>query len=245
MPARRLFVPPERLGGSSVTLTGSDYRYLARVLRAQPGQEVIVFDGAGEEVVAHVDRIGPTEIELRLGERRRAADAAAALGAAPIVLLAAVPRGGRMDVLIQKTSELGVARIVPVLTTRSVARPEVGRRARWEKIAREAARQCERADVPALDAPVELAAALQAADLPELRIGFFERHGDRSLGSLLAEPRPTALLVGPEGGFTESEMDAARTAGFVAVGLGPRILRAETAAIVAVALVQHAYGGLG
>jgi 16S rRNA (uracil1498-N3)-methyltransferase len=245
MAGRRLHVPPDRLGGPSVTLTGSDYRYLARVLRAKPGQQVILFDGAGAEVVAHVERIGPSDIELRLGERREAVASVRASATAPIVLLAAVPRGGRMDVLIQKTSELGVARIAPVLTARSVARPEVGRQARWEKIAREAARQCERADVPVVDAPVELAVALGASDLPELRIGFFERQGERSLASVLAEPRPTALLIGPEGGFTDGEMDAARTAGFVPVGLGPRILRAETAAIVAVALVQHAYGGLG
>lgn len=244
MTGRRLYVPPDRLSGPTLTLTGSDHRYLARVLRAQPGQDVVLFDGAGDEVVARVERVGPSEIELRLGERRTAA-ARGASPAAPVVLLATVPRGGRMDLLIQKTTELGVARIVPVLATRSVARPEVGRRARWEKIAREAARQCERADVPAIDAPVELAAALGAGDLPELRIGFFERQGERSLASVLGEPRPTALLVGPEGGFTDAEMKAARTAGFVPVGLGARILRAETAAIVAVALVQHAYGGLG
>lgn len=245
MATRRLFVSPDRLGEPKVIVTGPDHRYLARVLRAKPGQEVTLFDGAGGEVLARVGRIGPAETELLLGARRSPERSGAASPTVPIVLLAAVPRGGRMDLLVQKTSELGVSRLVPVLTARSVARPEPDRRARWEKIAREAARQCGRADVPEVEVPVELGAAFAAAELPDLRIAFFERESDRALRSVLAEPRPTALLVGPEGGFTDGEMEAARAAGFVPVGLGPRILRAETAAIVAVALVQHAYGELG
>jgi 16S rRNA (uracil1498-N3)-methyltransferase len=244
MTTRRLFVPPERLAGSSLLVTGSDHRYLARVLRVRPGQAVTLFDGTGGEVEARVARVAAAETELVLGERRSPAVSAGASPLVPLVLLAAVPRGGRMDMLVQKTSELGVARIVPVLTSRSVARPEAGRQARWEKIAREAARQCGRADVPAVDPPTELAVAL-ASELPPLRLALYEREHSRPLTTALDEPRATAILVGPEGGFSEAEMTSAGEAGFVAVGLGPRILRAETAAIVAVALVQQAYGGLG
>jgi 16S rRNA (uracil1498-N3)-methyltransferase len=160
-----------------------------------------------------------------------------------------VPRGPRMDFLVQKTAELGVARIVPVVTERSVARPdaEAGRRARWEKIAREAARQSGRADVPVVDAPAPLATALGAPDLPTRRLALFEGERRRSLRAALAgtEPEATALLVGPEGGFAPVELAAARAAGFESVGLGNRILRVETAAIVAVALAADAYGMLG
>jgi 16S rRNA (uracil1498-N3)-methyltransferase len=164
-------------------------------------------------------------------------------------LLSAVPRGPRMDFLVQKTAELGVARIVPVLTERSVARPdaEAGRRARWQKIAQEAARQCGRADVPAVDAPVSLPEALALPGLPERRLALFEGEKGRSLAAALAgaAPTPTALLVGPEGGFAAPELAAATGAGFEPVGLGDRILRVETAAIVAVALVAGASGMLG
>ncbi|HEX3903244.1 MAG TPA: 16S rRNA (uracil(1498)-N(3))-methyltransferase [Polyangia bacterium] len=244
MSARRLFVPGERLTGAQVTLTGPEHRHVGRVLRARPGETLTLFDGAGAEVEARVVRVAAAETELALGERR-----AVAGPAVPLTLLVAVPRGPRMDLLVQKTSELGVARIVPVVTERSVARPdaEAGRRARWEKIAREAARQCGRADLPAVAAPLPLAEALAGPDLPARRLALFEGERTRSLRAALAgaEPSATALLVGPEGGFAPAEVTAARAAGFEAVGLGDRILRVETAAIVAVALVAGAYGMLG
>jgi len=129
-----------------------------------------------------------------------------------------------------------------------VARPEPGRRARWLKIAREAARQCGRADVPALEAALPLADALALPDLPARRLALYEAERGRSLRVTLAEapgPVATAVLVGPEGGFARAEIDVAETAGFVPVGLGPRILRVETAAIVAVGLCAAANGDLG
>jgi 16S rRNA (uracil1498-N3)-methyltransferase len=244
MSARRLFVPADRLAGSEVTLTGDEHRHLGRVLRARPGDTLTLFDGAGGEVEARVIRVGREATEVALGARR-----AVAGPAVPLTLLCAVPRGPRMDFLVQKTSELGVARIVPVVTDRSVARPdaEAGRRARWEKIAREAARQCGRADVPSVDAPVALAAALAAPGLPARRLALYEAERARSLPAALAglAPAATALLVGPEGGFSAAELAAAQAAGFDAVGLGERILRVETAAIAAVTLVAAAYGMLG
>jgi 16S rRNA (uracil1498-N3)-methyltransferase len=244
MSARRLYVPSERLSGPQVTLTGPEHRHLARVLRARPGETLTLFDGAGGEVQAEVVRVERAETELRLGARRVIAGPAVA-----ITLLSAVPRGPRMDFLVQKTAELGVARIVPVLTDRSVARPdaEAGRLARWQKIAQEAARQCGRADLPAVDAPVVLAEALALPGLPPRRLALFEGERTRSLRSALAAaaPAPTALLVGPEGGFAAPELAAAGAAGFEPVGLGDRILRVETAAVVAVALVAGASGMLG
>lgn len=244
MAGPRLYVPGERLGGTRLTITGPEHRHLGRVLRARPGDPVTLFDGAGGEVEARVARVGRAETELELGVRR-----AMVVSAAPVTLLTAIPRGARMDFLVQKTAELGVARLIPIVTARSVTRPdaEAGRRTRWEKIAREAARQCGRADVPAVDAPVSLAVALAATDLPARRLALFEGEHGRSLRSVLAGmgPAPTALLVGPEGGLAPVEMEAAVGAGFVPVGLGNLILRVETAAIVAVALVADASGALG
>ena len=239
MAARRLFVPAERLAGGTATLTGAEHHHVSIVLRARPGDTLTLFDGRGGEVDARIVRIGRDETEVELGDRRTGAPAAG-----PITLLSAIPRGPRMDVLLQKTVEVGVARIVPLVTARSVVRPEASRRERWTAIVREAARQCGRADVPSVEGPIALTEALSIEDLAPRRLALFEREGAPGLTVALAglEPAPTALLVGPEGGWEPAERDAARAAGFIGVGLGARILRVETAAIVAVTLTAAAYG---
>jgi len=242
---RRLFVPPERIHANPITVDGDEHHHLSRVLRARPGDAITLFDGVGGEVRARIVRIGRDQTELSADPTERAAGAVpgAAPSETPLVLLTAIPRGGRMDFLVQKCCELGVTRIVPVITERSVVRPEPGKRARWEKIAREAARQCGRADVPAVSQPTALGAAL-AAELPERRIVLSPEAGGRPLRALLPDRAATALLVGPEGGLAAAEVEAARAAGFQPASLGSRILRVETAAIVAVALADEAFGAL-
>src|SRR5205814_5049665 len=128
-------VPPARMRERPIMVGGDEHHHLARVLRARPGDAITLFDGAGTELRARVVRVGRAETELAADEAANAAvdDARVArVAGAPLVLLTAVPRGGRMDFLVQKCSELGVARIIPVITARSVARPEPDRRARWE-----------------------------------------------------------------------------------------------------------------
>jgi 16S rRNA (uracil1498-N3)-methyltransferase len=236
----RLYVPPERLTGTQVELDGEPYRHLARVLRAAPGDAVLLFDGQGHEVEARVVAVGARAVTLALGARREVPAPALA-----ITLLQGVPRGERMDLLVQKTTELGVARIVPVLAERCVARPPRERSSRWQTIAEEAARQCGRADVPLVTAPVPLAEGLSLAGPCAVRLALWEGERALPLRRAFAGDAPSvALLVGPEGGLAPAEVEAARAAGFATVGVGPRILRAETAAIVAVALVQAAAGGL-
>jgi 16S rRNA (uracil1498-N3)-methyltransferase len=242
MTRRRLFVPPQSLHATPIVVRGEEHHHLARVLRARPGDAITLFDGAGAELAARVVRVGRAETEL--AAETEAAPATAG-SETPLVLLTAVPRGGRMDFLVQKCCELGVSRIVPVIAARSVVRPEADRRARWDKIAREAARQCGRADVPVVAAPAALSAALAAPELPARRLVLSPADGGRPLRALLPDRAATALLVGPEGGLAPAETEAARAAGFVPVSLGPRILRVETAAMVAVALAAEAFGALG
>jgi 16S rRNA (uracil1498-N3)-methyltransferase len=243
----RLYVPPDQLGSDRVALAGDPHKYLTRVLRLHAGDPVVVFDGEGHEIDAVIDHSDAHGTVLRLGPRRDAAPPGR-----KVVLLQAIPKGERMDLLVQKTTELGVAQICPVLTERTVvqvARDRVGggdnRLRRWRLIAQEAARQCGRADLPVIDEPRSLAEALASIPADCARFLAWEEDRARPLHQALTGNEPAvALLIGAEGGFAADEAEAAARAGFVAVGLGPRILRSETAAIVAVALVQAALGNL-
>jgi 16S rRNA (uracil1498-N3)-methyltransferase len=238
----RLYVPPEQLNGETLELRGDGHRYLTRVLRLRAGDAVALFDGVDNEIAARIVETGSHATRLTLGPRRRLTRPPA-----EITLMQGIPRGERMDLVVQKTTELGVRRIVPVISARTVAPPGAeGRTRRWRTIIQEAARQCGRADLPVLEAPLPFADAL-AASSAEVAARFIVWEGAQGapLRRALREGDPRIiLLVGPEGGFSEAEAAAARTAGFQAVGLGPLILRTETAAIVAVALAQAATGGL-
>jgi 16S rRNA (uracil1498-N3)-methyltransferase len=245
----RLFVAAEQLNTARLVVSGDAHRYLTRVLRLAPGAKVDLFDGRGTEVAATIAAIDARTVSFDLGERRQIPRRATA----PVTLLQGLARAERMELVVQKATELGVARVVPVRVARSAAGQQ-GRPDRWEKIAQEAARQSGRPDWPALDPVAALAEAVAALVPGGLRIVPWEEAPDaRPLTALLAEatatgaPPPTAVtvLIGPEGGLTRDEVDLAVKAGFQIATLGPRILRTETAAIVAVALVQGALGALG
>lgn len=236
MTLRRLHLPPERIEGDRGVLGPEARRYLADVLRLAPGAALEVFDGRGGRYAAV---IGPGFEWVTLGPREVAP--AAAL---EITLLVALAKGEKMDLVVQKATELGVARLLPFEAERSVVRlePEKGeqRAARWRRIAGEAARQCGRADVPEVAPPAPLARALGAI-APGTRAFVFHPGGGKLEG---AAPSAVAAVVGPEGGLTDAEVRACEAAGAVRAALGPRVLRAETAAIVAVALLQARFGDL-
>jgi 16S rRNA (uracil1498-N3)-methyltransferase len=239
----RLYLPPDRLTTDRVVLGEEAHRYLHRVLRLAPGDRLVIFDGQGHEIDAEIETGTLRGTTLRLGARREVPGPRVAVS-----LLQAIPKGERMDLLVQKTTELGLRRLRPVISARSVvqAGDGMGRLRRWRTISEEAARQCGRADLPVIDAPVPLATALaEAAGGGGLRLFVWEEAQGAPLRRAFAgDETEVTLLVGPEGGFEPAEALAARAAGFVAVGLGRRILRSETAAMVAVALTQAALGEL-
>jgi 16S rRNA (uracil1498-N3)-methyltransferase len=235
---RRVHLPPERIVGGRGLLTPEARHYLADVLRLGPGAEVEVFDGRGGRYVGRLDP-GLESVSLGSREDGRAAGA-------EIALLFALSKGEKVDLVVQKATELGVARIVPFAAERSVVRLDGAkaeeRARRWRKIAEEAARQCGRADVPEVSAPLPLAAALGA--LPPGSAAVVFQPGGAPLGALPAPAAGIAAVVGPEGGLGEDEVRACERAGAARAGRGPRGRRAETAAIVAVALLQARFGDL-
>jgi len=241
----RLFIPAHRLMGGLARLTGAEVRHL-RAMRLRPGAQITVFDDRNNEHDAVLRRIAPRAAEIEI----RSTLPARSWHGPPIVLIAGILKGPRMDILVEKTTELGVSRIVPALTELTVARPrgtEGTRTHRWRRLAVSAATQCGRAQVPSIDAPVLFADAVRAVPHDALRVLLWEQERRVALPTIhTTQPTPATIVLatGPEGGFAATEVDLALAAGFTVSGLGPHILRAETAAIVALALCQLIWGEL-
>lgn len=235
---RRFFVSPERLRKESVDLDGELLRHLT-VLRLQAGDEILLLDGTGCVCRCHIESLSRKEGRARCLERWREEDTAL-----PVHLLQGVPKGDKMDVVLQKGVELGVSRLTPVTCRRSVTKKagSVRRQERWQRIVSEAARQSRRPVLPHLDAPLPLADAMGECDA-DLRLLLWEE-GSRPLQDVLPTDRPSsvAILVGPEGGLTTEEAQIACGNNFKPVRLGPRILRTETAALAVASVLQYLYG---
>jgi 16S rRNA (uracil1498-N3)-methyltransferase len=247
---RRFVVGPEAIESGRVRFDAAEARHLARVLRLHPGAVVEAADGGGRLYAVRLDVVGPREAWGTIVGDAGAGPASRESPCA-ITLAQAILKGDRMAWLIQKVTELGVTRIVPLETTRVVARPEAGRapgrQRRWQRVAREAVKQCGRTVVPVVESPRPLGAALAEAGAHEAAWLLWEGGGIplATLATRAGRPRRLLLVVGPEGGFTEAERAAADSAGLALVGLGPRTLRAESAGVTAVALCQHLFGDLG
>ncbi|MFO7981864.1 MAG: 16S rRNA (uracil(1498)-N(3))-methyltransferase [Desulfuromonadales bacterium] len=235
---RRFFVSPERLREESLDLDGELLRHLT-VLRLQAGDEVLLLDGTGCVCRCHIEFLNRKDGRARCLERWREEDTAL-----PVHLLQGVPKGDKMDVVLQKGVELGVSRLTPVICRRSVTRNagSVRRQERWQRIVNEAARQSRRPVLPNLDPPLPLPDAMNRCDA-DLRLLLWEE-GSSPLQDVLPTERPAsvAILVGPEGGLATEEAQLAIGHGFKPVRLGPRILRTETAALAVASVLQYLYG---
>jgi 16S rRNA (uracil1498-N3)-methyltransferase len=242
MRVSRLYLPQALEAGNDVWLGEEPAHYVRTVLRLKAGAVLAVFDGSGTECPAVVKEIRRESVALSLGQ--------------PVVnnlesplrthLGLGISRGERMDFAIQKAVELGVSAITPVFTERCVVQLDETRKEQrlrhWRKIAQSACEQCGRNYLPVVHLPAQLSDWV--APHAGLKL-FLHPHGGVSLNTLVAPEGELRLLSGPEGGFSEKEIRLAKEADFLALRLGPRILRTETAALAALAAVQTRWGDLG
>jgi 16S rRNA (uracil1498-N3)-methyltransferase len=233
-----------------VRIEGDKARYLAKVLRCKPGDELTIFNGKESMYRASVTSVAKNEVIAEIGERL-ISDTESSL---QVVLVQGLLKGEKMDFVVQKTTELGIGEIFPVVTGRSQVRA-MDKTVRWRKIAEEASRQSNRTRVPIIREIASLKDVLLSGSSldpftqtnPHKGFIFWEREGigmKEALDTLKGSQR-VMIAIGPEGGFSEEEVRIAGAHGFFVTSLGKRILRAETAAIAAMTIVQYALGDLG
>lgn len=241
----RIYVDSPLAPDQSLLLPAQAGEHVARVLRMAEGDPLVLFNGDGHDYQTTISALGKREVRVEVEK----ADPVGSESPLRLTLAQGVARGEKMDLIVQKATELGVACIAPLLTERSEVRLDPARAekrlAHWRAVAASACEQCGRARLPAIMPAQPLQAwldgltgdgALRLALLPE---------GDRSLQSLAPQAAGGLLVVGPEGGLGERDVSALRTAGFIGLALGPRILRTETAGLAALAALQALHGDMG
>jgi len=232
----------------TIRITGDLLHHLRNSLRLRPGDSLVLNDGCGTRYRVEVTHVTSQAIDSHIIDRQ----AEPPRNTPPIILGQALIKGDKMDWVIQKSTELGVAGIAPIHSTHSVIKPDPARlehqRSRWERIAGDAAQQSERWTIPTIADPVDLAEICRRYASAPLRGMLTERSSGLSLATVslpLDSKHPVVLLVGPEGGWAPDEQLFAQNLGFLPLTLGPRILRAETAAIAALSILQSRLDEMG
>jgi len=241
----RLFTDAPLEPGHSLMLPAPAAAHALRVLRLKSGDAVTLFNGDGHDYPARLVAASIRDVRAEVTSRASTARESPL----QITLIQALARGEKMDWIVQKATELGVARIVPVTTERSEVKLDAARGGKrlehWQAVAIAACEQCSRNVIPAIEAPVELSTWLMTTGAMEPGSRWtLHPDGATCARDLQAMPGELLLAVGPEGGFGENDLDALHGAGFRGLSLGPRILRTETAGVVAIAALQALYGDL-
>ena len=243
-PKARLFSAEALLDDSELWLAGEQARYVSRVLRLKTDDSVVLFDGTGGEYAAVIREFAKNRVRLYVGHRR----VDGVESPLSIQLVQGLSRGGRMDVVIQKSTELGVRRITPVITEYSVVKLEpekaAKRREHWLRISQSACEQCGRNILPEIDTPQRLDTWLAGVSDDSATRIMLDPGSAESIGKLPPARDAVTLLVGPEGGLSDAERQQCLNSGLKAISLGPRILRTETAALAGIAVLQANWGDL-
>jgi len=244
---KRFFVEQLSPDEKIISITGKEFHHLKNVLRLNRGDEIIVFDGKGLEFSGKIESIGKHEARIAIEKQVESIKESGF----EIILCQGLAKSEKMELIIQKTTELGVSAIVPFRAERSISLEERESRQKkahkWGEIALKASKQSRRDTIAAVLPYVGFKEALKTGQAKDLRLALSEKKGIAGIRDALAEARKNeiksaALLVGPEGGLTESEMEEAEGRGFTPVSLGQRTLRVETAAIIGVGLITYELG---
>lgn len=255
---QRYFIAPEQFTEAMVTISGDDAHHLVRVMRAKEGEQVIVSDGESREALVRIRELDKDQVTADIVELLSMNHEANV----EVWIAQSLPKGDKMETVIQKGTEIGAARFIPFISERTVvqldAKKEGKRVERWQKIAKEAAEQAHRNRVPVVDTPLTWKALLQQAGLADAAWICYEKENglqlrqqiQAALASRQEAETPTGkiklmLIVGPEGGFSEREVEAAEAAGCRSISLGKRILRTETAAMVGLTCILYESGEMG
>ena len=242
----RFYVAPEHWNPNLVVLRESQVHHARDVLRLEPGERVVVFNGRGHEITAEITKVTRKEIQMRKLHEARVPPLRC-----EITLAQAIPKGKNMDLIVQKAVELGAAKIAPIISDRTIVhlqdKEAVQKQAKWQQLAIEAAKQCGQNWLPTVEIPRKLSDFLDGAAPLQLRlIGSLQSdalHLKRVLAEYESEHefRPTSVLmcIGPEGDFTPAELNLARSHGCRPITLGPIILRVETAAIYCLSVLSY------
>ena len=283
----RLFLPPEELTSQEILIHGENAHYISSVLRVKPGEPITIFDGHGNRYLCKINKIHKKEV---IAEKVKT-EMYSAESPILIVLAQGIPKGDKMDFIVQKSTEIGVKKIIPLITERSQVQ-HTAKTERWRKIALSASQQSGREKIPDIEEAItfenflkknefyhpplhplpssegtsDAASHLCSRDslIPSLLVAmarrgecngegqiaiiFSEEQKEQNLKKILNSFKDTkniTLLIGPEGGFSDTETKMAIEKGFITASLGPRILRTETAALSAISIVQYELGDMG
>lgn len=238
----RFFI--DNIDSDTLYITGADARHITKSLRMREGEELIVCDGAGSECACSISSLDSENVVLSVKERRISESEPRCR----VTLYQGCPKGDKLELIVEKAVELGVYSVVPVVTYRSVSRPDAASAAkkaeRLSRHAQEAAKQCGRGVIPKVGDFITFDALLKKIPEHELCLFCYEQGGEPLSALIPRSASDVAIIIGPEGGFEPSEAEAAAAAGARPATFGKRILRTETAAVAGVAAVMLLTGGL-
>ena len=241
----RLLVSPIENSAGNLELSGEYHHKIKSVLRMKPGEELEIVDGKGNIYQTKIELVEKEKTLLKILDHREIPKPSV-----PVTLIQAIAKGKRFDLVLQKATELGVSKIVPLITKRTISRPdgkESKKTERWREIVRHAVEQCGQAWMPEVCEPVIFESLNALLPKSEMRVLFYEEEKTKRLRDIWPKnsPKEVQILIGPEGGFETSEIELASSMNFQSVSLGALILRSDTAPLVALSLVQFLAGELG
>jgi 16S rRNA (uracil1498-N3)-methyltransferase len=245
----RIFSPETLKEGKFLDIEKDNSQYIKNVLRKRMGDKLSLFDGRGSEYEAAITELTEEKITVKIGRKKKAH-----LPDLKVTLAQSLPKGSKMDFIIQKSTELGVDRIIPFISSRSIPRlsesKAAERRKRWARIAVEASRQCGRAKIPEVRSIVTFEEMLNLREGESLGILLWEDESKRGIKEILRDERYEDsenyfVIVGPEGGFSKEEAERAIARDFISATLGTLILRAETAPLAILSILQYEKGTFG